>query len=46
MCIRDRKNPNAAVDLAHMAPEELVESIIGKERQILGLMNDIKAQLQ
>ena len=41
----DRKNPNAAEDLEHMAPEELVASIIRKEHQILGLMDEIAAEL-
>jgi type I restriction enzyme M protein len=38
----DLKNPNAAQDLEHLPPEELVESIIEKERQIAALMDEIK----
>lgn len=39
----DIKNPNAKAELEHLPPEQLVESIITKERQILGLMDEIKA---
>jgi len=41
----DRKNPNAAEDLEHMAPEELVKNIIEKERAIVDLLQEIQAEL-
>ncbi|MBN2005779.1 MAG: N-6 DNA methylase, partial [Anaerolineae bacterium] len=42
----DRKNPNAAEDIAHRPPEELVADIVAKERQILALMEEIAAELE
>ncbi len=42
----DLKNPNAAEDLAHVPPEQLVEGIMEKERQILALMAEIQAMLE
>ena len=42
----DQKNPNAAEDLAHMAPEELVESILTKEHEIVELLRSIRSELQ
>ena len=44
-CNLDRKNPRAAADLAHLPPEELVESILAKEGRIAAIMEDIKAAL-
>jgi type I restriction enzyme M protein len=41
----DRKNPNAAVDFAHLPPEQLVEDILAKERRILALMEEIRLTL-
>ena len=41
----DLKNPNAAVGLEHLPPEQLVEDIMSKERRILELLEDIKRQL-
>jgi type I restriction enzyme M protein len=41
----DIKNPNKADDLEHLPPEQLVESILEKERKIEGLMEEIKALL-
>ena len=38
----DIKNPNTAQDLEHLPPEQLVESILEKERQIAALMDEIK----
>ena len=42
----DLKNPNAAEDIAHRPPEELVADIVAKERQILALMAEIAAELE
>jgi type I restriction enzyme M protein len=41
----DLKNPSAPDDLEHRSPEELVESIIEKERRILEIMEEIKGML-
>jgi type I restriction enzyme M protein len=38
----DIKNPNAATDIEHLPPEQLVADIIAKERQILVLMGEIE----
>ncbi len=42
----DRKNPNAAQDLEHMAPEALVESILAKEQQIVELLKMVRSELR
>jgi len=39
------KNPNAAADFEHMAPEQLVENIIRKETRILEIMGEIRQAL-
>ena len=44
-CNLDRKNPRANVDIEHLPPEELVDSIIAKEARIAELMAEIKAAL-
>ena len=41
----DRKNPRAIVDFAHLPPEQLVEDILAKERQILELLEDVRRNL-
>jgi type I restriction enzyme M protein len=41
----DIKNPNAAQDLEHLPPEELVESILEKERRIISIMEEINLLL-
>jgi len=41
----DVKNPSRAADLEHLPPAELAESIAAKERQIAGLMDEIKRML-
>ena len=41
-CNLDLKNPRAAQDLEHLPPEQLVESILEKERRIIEIMGDIK----
>lgn len=41
----DIKNPNAKSDLEHLPPEELVESILEKERKIVGILEEIRGLL-
>jgi type I restriction enzyme M protein len=41
----DVKNPSRAADLEHLPPAVLAESIAAKEKQILGLMDEIKRLL-
>jgi type I restriction enzyme M protein len=41
----DIKNPNRADDLEHLPPEQLVESILEKEKKIAALMDEIKSLL-
>ncbi|MBI3608488.1 MAG: N-6 DNA methylase [Nitrospirae bacterium] len=45
-CNLDRKNPRGKEDIAHLPPEQLVESIITKERRILEIMDEIKRLLE
>ena len=42
----DHKNPNSADALKHRPPQELVESILTKEREILRLMEEIQTELK
>jgi len=42
----DIKNPNGQEALEHLPPEQLASDIIDKERQIIEIMKDIKAELQ
>jgi type I restriction enzyme M protein len=42
----DLKNPNSTDALEHRPPQELVASILDKEREILRLMEEIKAEVQ
>jgi type I restriction enzyme M protein len=44
-CNLDRKNPRGKEDITHLPPEQLVESIITKERRILEIMDEIKRLL-
>ena len=44
-CNLDSKNPHAAETIDHRRPEEIVDSIIEKERRILAIMEEIKATL-
>jgi len=44
-CNLDIKNPNTAEALEHKPPEELVESILKKEKRIIELMTEIKQAL-
>jgi type I restriction enzyme M protein len=41
----DLKNPNSADALEHLPPEQLVEDILAKERRIIEIMHEIKADL-
>jgi len=42
----DQKNPNSNDALAHLPPEELVESIVSKEREILALMEEVASEIK
>ena len=44
-CNLDLKNPHASQAIDHRPPEEIVDSIIEKERRILAIMEEIKATL-
>jgi type I restriction enzyme M protein len=44
-CNLDRKNPHAKEDIAHLPPEQIVESILEKERRIVEIMGEIKSLL-
>jgi type I restriction enzyme M protein len=41
----DIKNPHAKAAIDHRPPEEIVESVIAKERQVLTILDEIKALL-
>ena len=45
-CNLDRKNPRAKEDIAHLPPEQLVDSILKKERQLVVIMDDIRRLLE
>lgn len=45
-CNLDRKNPNGQNDFEHLPPEQLVEGILQKELQIVGIMEEIKRMLE
>ena len=42
----DHKNPNSADALEHRPPEELVESILTREREILRLMEEVQLEVE
>jgi type I restriction enzyme M protein len=42
----DLKNPNSADALEHRPPQELVQSILTKEREILRLMEEIQTEVE
>lgn len=44
-CNLDIKNPNGAESLEHLPPEKLAEDILAKERRIIEIMEEIKAEL-
>jgi type I restriction enzyme M protein len=41
----DLKNPNAAEALEHLPPEQLADEILKKERRIIEIMEEIRAEL-
>jgi type I restriction enzyme M protein len=41
----DLKNPNSAEALEHLAPDQLVEDILAKERRIIEIMHELKSDL-
>ena len=45
-CNLDRKNPTAKEDITHLPPEQLVASILDKERQIIAIMEQVQAMLK
>jgi type I restriction enzyme M protein len=45
-CNLDRKNPTAKEDITHLPPEQLVASILDKERQIMAIMEQVQALLK
>src|SRR5882724_10642810 len=45
-CNLDRKNPNAKPDIEHLPPEQLVESILEKERKIAVIVGEIRELLK
>ncbi len=45
-CNLDLKNPNSSDDLEHLPPEQIVADILQKERRIIEIIEDIKAELE
>ncbi len=44
-CNLDRKNPRGKDDITHLPPEQLVESILAKEKKIIEILDEMKALL-
>ncbi len=44
-CNLDQKNPSSADALVHLPPEQLADDILAKERRIIEIMEEIKAEL-
>jgi type I restriction enzyme M protein len=44
-CNLDRKNPRGKEDITHLPPEQLVESILAKERRIIEILGEVKGLL-
>ena len=44
-CNLDHKNPNSAEALEHLPSEQLADDILAKERRIIEIMEEIKAEL-
>ena len=44
-CNLDLKNPNSAEALEHLPPEQLVKSMLGKERRIIDILTEIQMEL-
>ena len=45
-CNLDRKNPTAKEDITHLPPQQLVASILDKERQIIAIMEQVQELLK
>jgi len=45
-CNLDRKNPTPKEDITHLPPEQLVATILNKERQIIAIMEQVQALLK
>ena len=45
-CNLDRKNPTLKQDITHLPPEQLVASILAKERRIIEIMERVQALLK
>ena len=45
LCNLDLKNPNSPEALEHLPPDQLVEDILGKERQIVAIIEEMRAAL-
>lgn len=45
-CNLDRKNPTAKEDITHLPPEQLMASILDKERQIIAIMEQVQMLLK
>ena len=41
----DLRNPNSPDDLAHRPPRELLEELIGTEREILGVLEELRGEI-
>ena len=44
-CNLDQKNPSSSEALEHLPPEQLADDILAKERRIIEIMEEIKAEL-
>jgi type I restriction enzyme M protein len=44
-CNLDLKNPHAAAALEHLPPGQLLEDVLEKERRIISILEEIKAEL-
>lgn len=44
-CNLDLKNPHSSAALEHLPPEQLADDILAKERRIIEIMEEIKAEL-
>jgi len=45
-CNLDIRNPNTAETLEHLPPQQLVNSIIARESEVVSIMEEIKALLE
>jgi len=41
----DVKNPTSAEALEHLPPEQLIDDILTKEREIIAILEEMKAEL-